>query len=144
MHSYAHCWACYRCDVLEHVTLTQTINGIVKLVFFLVFKSLQFISKVSANEKKSYICSIFSNWLRTWPATDRRWALTDLETRCTDSTRMRGKGSLPNMWNRSTHLTHVSRDKMASIFQTTFSNTFSWMKIYGFRLRFHWSLFPTF
>ena len=39
-------------------------------------------------------------------------------------------------------LTHWGRDKMAVIFQTTFSNTFSWMKMKEFRLRFHWSLFP--
>ena len=39
-------------------------------------------------------------------------------------------------------LTHWGRDKMAAIFQTTFSNAFSSMKMYTFRLRFHWSLFP--
>ena len=39
-------------------------------------------------------------------------------------------------------LTHRGRDKMAPKFLTTFSNAFSWMKIYKFRLRFHWSLFP--
>ena len=38
-------------------------------------------------------------------------------------------------------LTHWGRDKMAAIFRTTFSNAFSWMKIYEFRLRFHWNLF---
>ena len=38
-------------------------------------------------------------------------------------------------------LTHWGRDIMDAIFQTTFSNGFSWMKIYEFRLRFHWSLF---
>ena len=38
-------------------------------------------------------------------------------------------------------LTHWGRDKMAAIFQTTFSNGFSWMKMYEFRLTFHWSLF---
>ena len=38
-------------------------------------------------------------------------------------------------------LTHWGRDKMAAIFRATFSNAFSWMKIYEFRLRFHWSLF---
>ena len=27
-------------------------------------------------------------------------------------------------------------------FQTKFSNAFSWMKMFEFRLRFHWSLFP--
>ena len=32
--------------------------------------------------------------------------------------------------------------KMADIFQTTFSNAFSWMKMYKCQLRFHWSLFP--
>ena len=40
--------------------------------------------------------------------------------------------------------THWDRNTMAAIFQTTFWGTFSWMKIYGFRLRFHWSLFLTF
>ena len=39
-------------------------------------------------------------------------------------------------------LTHWGRDKMAAIFQTTFSNAFSWMKMYKFRLRFHWNFFP--
>ena len=37
-------------------------------------------------------------------------------------------------------LTHWERDKMAAIFQMTFSNTFPWMKMYEFRLNFHWSL----
>ena len=37
-------------------------------------------------------------------------------------------------------LTHWGRDKMAAIFQMTCSNAFSWMKIYEFCLRFHWSL----
>ena len=31
---------------------------------------------------------------------------------------------------------------MTAIFQTIFSNAFSWMKMYKFRLRFHWSLLP--
>ena len=39
-------------------------------------------------------------------------------------------------------LTRWGRDKIASIFQTTFSNGFSWMKLYEFRLKFHWGLFP--
>ena len=38
-------------------------------------------------------------------------------------------------------LTHWGRDKMAAICQTTFSNAFPWMKMYEFRLKFHWSLF---
>ena len=39
-------------------------------------------------------------------------------------------------------LTHWGRDKMTAISQTTFSSAFSWTKIFEFRLRFHWSLFP--
>ena len=38
-------------------------------------------------------------------------------------------------------LTHLILDKMVAIFRTTFSNAFSWMKIFEFRVRFHWSLF---
>ena len=38
-------------------------------------------------------------------------------------------------------LTHWNQDKMAAIFQTTFSNSFSWMKIFKFQLKFHWNLF---
>ena len=38
-------------------------------------------------------------------------------------------------------LTHWGRDNMAAIFQTIFSNTFSWMITYKFWLQFHWSLF---
>ena len=39
-------------------------------------------------------------------------------------------------------LSHWGRDKMAAIFQTTFSNAFFLMKMFKFWLRFHWSLFP--
>ena len=46
----------------------------------------------------------------------------------------------PTCW-RVMCLAHWGRDKMATIFQTKFSSTFSWMKIYEFRLKFHWSLF---
>ena len=38
-------------------------------------------------------------------------------------------------------LTHWGRDKMAAIFWMTFSNVFSSMKMYLFRLSFHWNLF---
>ena len=37
---------------------------------------------------------------------------------------------------------NTGRDKMSTISQTTFSSAFSRMKIFAFRLRFHWSLFP--
>ena len=35
--------------------------------------------------------------------------------------------------------THLGRDKIAAIFQATFSNVFSWMKMYELRLKIHWS-----
>ena len=38
-------------------------------------------------------------------------------------------------------LTHWGRDQIDAISQTIFSNAFSWMKVFKFRLRFHWSLF---
>ena len=41
-----------------------------------------------------------------------------------------------------TLLTYWGRDEMAAYFLTTISIAFSWMKIYHFRLIFHWSLFP--
>ena len=43
---------------------------------------------------------------------------------------------------KSLFLTHWGLGKMAAIFQTTFSNAFSWMEVFKFRLTFHWSLFP--
>ena len=45
-------------------------------------------------------------------------------------------------WRRAWYcLTHCGRDKMDNISQTTFSNVFSSMKMFEFRLTFHWSLF---
>ena len=38
-------------------------------------------------------------------------------------------------------LTHWGRDKMDAISQTTCSSGFYWMKMFEFRLKFHWSLF---
>ena len=43
--------------------------------------------------------------------------------------------------NQDIPLTHWGRDWMCDIFQTTFSNVFSWIKMYEFRLKFDWSLF---
>ena len=38
-------------------------------------------------------------------------------------------------------LTHLGRDKMIAISQTISSNKFSWIKMFEFRLKFHWTLF---
>ena len=47
-------------------------------------------------------------------------------------------------WLQYICLTHWGWDKMAAISQTTLSNPFSWMKIFEFRSKFHWSLFLRF
>ena len=41
----------------------------------------------------------------------------------------------------SSGLIYWGQNKMDTIFHTTFSNAFSWLKMYEFQLRFHWSLF---
>ena len=38
-------------------------------------------------------------------------------------------------------LNHLPLDKLAAISQTTFSNAFSWMKIFEFQIKFHWNTF---
>ena len=40
--------------------------------------------------------------------------------------------------------THWGQDQMDAISQTTFSSAFSWMKMFEFQLKFHWSLFLRF
>ena len=42
-------------------------------------------------------------------------------------------------WFLINPLTYYGREKMAAIFQTTVANAFSWMKMFKFWVRFHWS-----
>ena len=49
----------------------------------------------------------------------------------------------PPVWPKW-HLIHWGWGKMDAISQTTSTNAFSWMKIYEFRVRFHWILFLMF
>ena len=44
---------------------------------------------------------------------------------------------------KSSRLTHWGRDKMANLFQTSFTNACFWIKMCALWLRFHWSLFQT-
>ena len=46
------------------------------------------------------------------------------------------------IWWHLSVSTHWGRDKMAANFQTTFANRFSWMKMYEFLSKFHWSFVP--
>ena len=52
------------------------------------------------------------------------------------------KKPLKKTTHQTKTLTHWGRDKMAAIFQTTFSNAFSSMKMCKFRLVFDWNVFP--
>ena len=63
---------------------------------------------------------------------DRKWRLSRVHhiVQCMRYG-ARCKNNIPH-----TMLLHWGRDKMAAISQTMFSNTFSWMKMYEFRLRF--------
>ena len=49
--------------------------------------------------------------------------------------------SLDSCHVKKKRLTHWGRDKTDAISQTTFSNAFSSMKMFDFRLKFHWILF---
>ena len=55
--------------------------------------------------------------------------------------------AVKSLWPRTMHcileaLTHWGRDEINNISQMTFSNVFSSLKMFEFRLKFHWSLFP--
>ena len=53
-------------------------------------------------------------------------------------------GKIPFHLELMFYLIPLPLDKMAAISQTIFWDAFSWMKIFEFRLRFHWSLFLMF
>ena len=44
-------------------------------------------------------------------------------------------------WSNLNTLTHERPDKIASIFQTIFSDAFSWITVYDFQFECHWTLF---
>ena len=50
-----------------------------------------------------------------------------------------GRNKAAALWSHRI-LIHWGWDKMATIFQTTFSNGFLWMKMHKFLSKFHWSL----
>ena len=77
-----------------------------------------------------------------WPVTRKMFPFDDVIMHW-GGVGMGSGGNIPTAHPQNNSLlTNWGRDKMASIFQTTFSIAFSSMKIFKFRLRFHWSLFP--
>ena len=84
-------------------------------------------------------------WLITYPFLPFRWSSSmvwETQGKCLFGFYFWGNLIMSIMQSyQHARLIHWGRDKMATIFQTIFSNAFSWMKIYSFRLRCHWSLF---
>ena len=108
--------------------------------FFLFLKS-----KISKVEASWYIMIIFPSTKETPVLKHLIFILICLLMHCISTAKWKtGFSSVLTMEIRQSHvepLTHWGRDKMTAVYQTTFSNAFSWMKIGEFRLRFHWSLF---
>ena len=70
-----------------------------------------------------------------WPVTRKIFPFDDVIKLCVAFELIRA-------WWRIPTSGYHQLSSMATIFQAAFSNTRSWMKMYEFRLRFHWSLFP--
>ena len=88
------------------------------------------------NERHIYLYRTFNNFRETLLDSLN----TLLDTLC-GKTGVRMCSGVPKKCGLCAHLTHWGRDKMATFFQTAFSNAFSWMKMSEFRLKYHWSLF---
>ena len=69
--------------------------------------------------------------------TKRHWKVWQVSGLCVWCTCNTYGDRAPGQDENQHQLTHWG--KMATIFQTTYSNAFSWMKMYKLRLRFHWS-----
>ena len=69
-----------------------------------------------------------------------KWQLFKKSTSFTPADKHSPSDSRSGKNNNNKNITWWGRDKMSTVFQTIFSNEFSWMKMYEFRLEFHWSL----
>ena len=69
------------------------------------------------------------------------WTGIDKITYCVVSKSLQATTFMCRIVHSLSALTHWGRDKMDAIWQTTFSNQFSWMIMYEYRFKFHWSLF---
>ena len=80
--------------------------------------------------------------LNKWLSKQSRWRWLAVPSsslwRPSNDTQWSWRSNKDGHW---TLLTHWGRDKMDAISQTAFSNAFSWMKMFEYRLKFHWNLF---
>ena len=109
------CWA------LFVVTLTNTVH----LIYIYIFIQWQFYS--SSGSSLSYVfnhsCCVDCNRVLSTMGVIHQYVLVS------------------GVCGAYKGLIHWGRDKMGDVFQTTFLNVFSWMKMYWYWLKFHWSLF---
>ena len=68
------------------------------------------------------------------------WFIHHLRQGCVNGMLFSVEMKQPRRILKEVFKTHWGRAKMAAIFQTTFSNACSWMRMYEFRLRFHWNV----
>ena len=109
-----------------------------------IFKS-HFDSRSHWDAMTIFQCELSFWWANGWCHLDERknYKLIKTETYCYQSPVFQHSPFISSTYmNISLILTHWDRDKMAAIFQTTFSNAFPWRKMVEFRLKFNWSLFP--
>ena len=118
--------------------------------YFQLLGSLQMVQHITISGTKSLLttaiaCRYINLLVPVWCAIDNQiWQLSQYfakhwTSRCLYCNKYQDSVSRPPRGRDV--LTHWGRDKMAAISQTTLSNTFSWMKMLEFRLRFHWSLY---
>ena len=114
----------------EYFESLSSISNIPVIIFYLCH-SLVNIGTCSNGWQISTL--IFSRNVTFAPVTSKCWYGSSSARHCSLF------GAVP----RPLHsLTHWGRNEMNNISQTTFSNVFSSMKMFEFRLKFHWSLFP--
>ena len=120
------------------------IVGFVRLVYYLQFhlltRSCIFLKKnTNRCHPGDHYCDSYPDVLAA--VNSPIWS-SDFQMSCRDLATWQGTRlaqEMSSVWHAV--LTHWGRDSMGAISQTTHLNTFSWIKIYEFRLKFHWSLF---
>ena len=129
-HKQAKCW------LLNFVHILSMILNYFKLIF-----TDQIVYLTQCGLVMSYgDIELGQHWLRWWLVAwwhkAITWTSANLQSARSGDNHQRAMACASHQ-----SLTHWGRDKMDAISQTPFSSAFSWMKIFEFRLKFHWSLF---
>ena len=128
--SLPHAWWLRACWTFQHFHVIIPWSRFPRC--FVSFNTLHLVS----TKARPRILLALCEWTHWWPVVPHT---KDLLCGSSFDDFLVGLKNLSVKWEA---LAHWDQDKMAANFLTTFSNTFSWMKIYEFRLGFHWSLFP--